>query len=168
MLVREHHDKKTNKFCRYLGIEYPIILIEDTTLEKDYVEFNLNSFSYYFNSTKNHNIIKCLQKFYKKECRNIINERLKIYQAQIRLKYRSVTIKESSAIWGSCNIDKHLVFNWKLIMLPIEVIDYVVVHELCHLKHLNHDRSFWRLVGRYYPNYKDIMKILGTDKKKSL
>ncbi len=67
--------------------------------------------------------------------------------------YTAQGISDSKSTWGTCDSMRQLTFNWKLAMAPLEVIDYVVVHEMCHLVHLNHDRSFWRLVGKILPNY---------------
>ena len=55
--------------------------------------------------------------------------------------------------WGSCSSEKNLNFNWKLILAPPEVLDYVVVHELCHLKEMNHSKAFWDEVGKVMPEY---------------
>ncbi|MCA0757892.1 M48 family metallopeptidase [Paenibacillus sp. N4] len=96
-----------------------------------------------------------LKKFYFASCKKIVGERLKIYQAQLKVKPKSVEVVESRTKWGSCSSDKHLTFNYRLAMAPLDVIDYVVIHELCHLTHMNHDRSFWRRVGSIMPNYKD-------------
>ncbi|MBU0727650.1 M48 family metallopeptidase, partial [Patescibacteria group bacterium] len=62
--------------------------------------------------------------------------------------------------WGSCSDRKNLNFNWKLIMAPIEIIDYVVVHEMCHLKQMNHSSKFWNLVAEKMPDYKELRKWL--------
>ncbi|WP_183604608.1 M48 family metallopeptidase [Paenibacillus phyllosphaerae] len=95
-----------------------------------------------------------LKKFYFANCKQIISERLKIYQAQMKVKAKSFDIVESVTKWGSCSSDRKLTFNYRLAMAPVDVIDYVVVHELSHLTHMNHDRSFWRLVGSIMPDYK--------------
>lgn len=95
-----------------------------------------------------------LKKFYFISCKKIIHERITTYQAQLRVKPKSIEIVESRTKWGSCSSEKHLTFNYRLAMAPIEVIDYVIVHELCHLLHMNHDRSFWRRVGSIMPDYK--------------
>lgn len=95
-----------------------------------------------------------LKKFYFASCKKIIGERIKIYQKQLKVTPKSFVIEESRTKWGSCNSAKHLTFNYRLAMAPIEVIDYVVIHELCHLLHMNHDRSFWRLVGSIMKDYK--------------
>ena len=66
-----------------------------------------------------------------------------------------MTIVDSHNAWGTCNSLKELTFNYRLSMSPLPVIDYVVVHELCHILHMNHDRSFWRKVGTFDPDYKN-------------
>ncbi|MFC7680152.1 M48 family metallopeptidase [Paenibacillus sp. GCM10028914] len=95
-----------------------------------------------------------LKKFYFASCKKVIGERIKIYQKQLKVTPKSFVIEESQTKWGSCNSAKHLTFNYRLAMAPIEVIDYVVIHELCHLLHMNHDRSFWRRVGSVMKDYK--------------
>lgn len=96
-----------------------------------------------------------LKKFYINSCKTIVEERIKIYQKQLKVKPKIIEIVESKAKWGSCSSDRKLTFNYRLAMAPIEVIDYVVIHELCHLLHMNHDRSFWRRVGSIMPDYKE-------------
>ncbi|MGG3283825.1 M48 family metallopeptidase [Paenibacillus solani] len=96
-----------------------------------------------------------LKKFYFASLKKVIGERIKIYQKQLKVQPKSYTIEESNTKWGSCNSSKHLTFNYRLAMAPLEVIDYVVIHELCHLLHMNHDRSFWRRVGSIMKDYKE-------------
>lgn len=95
-----------------------------------------------------------LKKFYFASCKKVIQERIAIYQTQLKVRPKSFDIVESRTKWGSCSSDKKLTFNYRLAMAPVEVIDYVVIHELCHLLHMNHDRSFWRRVGSIMPDYK--------------
>ncbi|NOU98868.1 M48 family metallopeptidase [Paenibacillus planticolens] len=95
-----------------------------------------------------------LKKFYFSSCKKVIGERIKIYQTQLKVKPKSFEVEESATKWGSCSSDKKLTFNYRLAMAPIDVIDYVIIHELCHLTHMNHDRSFWRRVGSIMPDYK--------------
>ena len=96
-----------------------------------------------------------LKKFYIASCRTIVEERIKIYQKQLKVRPKTIEIVESRVKWGSCSSDRNLTFNYRLAMAPIEVIDYVIIHELCHLLHMNHDRSFWRRVGSIMPDYKE-------------
>ncbi|SDM21836.1 hypothetical protein SAMN05428961_111106 [Paenibacillus sp. OK060] len=95
-----------------------------------------------------------LKKFYFAECKRMIGERIGRYQQELKVKPKSVDIVESATKWGSCSWDKKLTFNYRLAMAPLEVIDYVIIHELCHIHHMNHDRSFWRRVGSIMPDYK--------------
>lgn len=101
-----------------------------------------------------------LEKFYMSSCKKIVAERVKFYQGQLGVKPKSIEVDKSKTKWGTCSSDKHLTFNYKLAMAPMESIDYVVVHELCHLLHMNHDRSFWRLVGSILPDYKKRQEFL--------
>ncbi|MFC6653306.1 M48 family metallopeptidase [Paenibacillus rhizoplanae] len=96
-----------------------------------------------------------LKKFYTASLKKIIAERIKPYQTQLRVKPKSIEIVESRTKWGSCSFDGKLTFNYRLAMAPPEVIDYVIIHELCHLLHMNHDRSFWRRLGSIMPDYKE-------------
>ena len=103
---------------------------------------------------------KRLKKFYITSCKKIVGERIKIYQQQLRVKPKTVEVVESNKQWGSCNTKKEITFNYRLVKAPLEIIDYVVVHELCHLLHMNHDRSFWRRVGSILPDYKKRQEFL--------
>jgi Predicted metal-dependent hydrolase len=96
-----------------------------------------------------------LKRFYFASCKKVVQERITGYQRQLKLVPKSIEIVESATKWGSCSSSKQLTFNYRLAMAPVEVIDYVIVHELCHLKHMNHDRSFWRLIGSIMPDYKE-------------
>ncbi|MFC4811638.1 M48 family metallopeptidase [Paenibacillus sp. GCM10023250] len=96
-----------------------------------------------------------LKKFYMASCKKTVLERIQGYQKQLRVSPKSIDIVESRTKWGSCSSTKQLTFNYRLAMAPVEVIDYVIIHELCHLLHMNHDRSFWRRVGSIMPDYKE-------------
>ena len=101
-----------------------------------------------------------LKKFYISSCKKVIGERIKTYEKQLRVKHKGFDIVESVKQWGTCNSDKKLTFNYRLAMAPVEIIDYLIVHELCHILHMNHDRSFWRLVGSILPDYKKSQEYL--------
>ncbi len=96
-----------------------------------------------------------LKRFYFSQSKKITAERVKLYKKKLGVNPKSIEIVESIKKWGSCSSSKNITFNYSLVMAPIELIDYVVVHELCHLEHMNHDRSFWRLVGSIVPDYKE-------------
>jgi hypothetical protein len=74
--------------------------------------------------------------------------------------YNRVNIKNQKTRWGSCSKKGNLNFNYKIIQLPEKLVDYLVVHELCHLKEFNHSKNFWELVARALPDYKAMRKQL--------
>lgn len=94
-----------------------------------------------------------LKKFYTTKTKEIVKKRVKHFEKIIGVKSKSITVVDSPKSWGTCNNYKELTFNYRLSMAPQHVIDYVVIHELCHILHLNHDRSFWRKVGAFDSNY---------------
>ena len=85
---------------------------------------------------------------------NRIVERLRVYGPLVGRPYGRVTIREQKTRWGSCSSKHNLNFNWKLIQAPPQALDYVVIHELCHLIEFNHSPRFWRLVEQYQSDYK--------------
>ncbi|WIG60289.1 MAG: putative metal-dependent hydrolase [Ktedonobacterales bacterium] len=91
--------------------------------------------------------------WYRREARRLFAERLALCNASYGFTYGRVTIKEQKSRWGSCSRLGNLNFNWRLLLAPLPVLDYVVTHELCHLKELNHSPSFWRLVAHACPDY---------------
>lgn len=160
--------QEIQKFCYYLGKPYPLNVTIDELVSRTTIKWDGKSFICISPSLNEIEFNDALKAFFIKDAKNIIEKRLKLYQVHFKVKYRKITIDDSHNKWGSCNSDHNLTFNWKLLLFPIEVIDYVVVHELCHLVHMNHDRSFWRLVGKIFPDYKNSMTILGTEKTKDL
>ncbi len=99
---------------------------------------------------------------YKKQLKEIIQNRVELYAAYIpeAARINRIVIKEQKKRWGSCSSKGNLNFNWKLIFAPPEIIDYVVVHEMCHLKYMNHSRLFWGEVEKVLPDYKERRKWL--------
>lgn len=69
------------------------------------------------------------------------------------LRPASVDVKTYKARWGSCSVSGNVQLNWKLIMAPAAIVDYVIIHELCHLEQHNHSAAFWQLVARFDPNF---------------
>ncbi len=97
---------------------------------------------------------------HKEQARALIGARLAHFNAHYNHPVRRVFIKNSKSRWGSCSSRGNLNFNYKLLFLPPEVVDYVVVHELCHLRHFNHGPEFWLLVAQALPNYKELRRLL--------
>ena len=82
-----------------------------------------------------------------------IAERTAYYAGIIGVTYGRITIRDQKTRWGSCSSQGNLNFTWKLVLAPPEVLDYVVVHELCHRIEMNHSAAFWRQVVRVLPDY---------------
>ena len=84
----------------------------------------------------------------------------------VAVPYGRVTVREQRTRWGSCSSKHNLNFNWKLILAPPEALEYVVIHELCHLIHLNHSERFWAEVKKRMPEYeswKRWLKLHGSE-----
>lgn len=90
---------------------------------------------------------------YLDQAMQVFPERVRYYAEQMGVTYNRICLREQKTRWGSCSSRKNLNFNWKLIMMPPEILDYVVVHELSHLVEMNHSKRFWAVVEKYYPQY---------------
>jgi len=90
----------------------------------------------------------------RERARGIINARAAHWAALLDVKYNRIAIKGQRSLWGSCSRKGNLNFNWRLAAAPPEALDYVVVHELCHLREMNHSRKFWAHVAAACPDYK--------------
>lgn len=90
---------------------------------------------------------------YREEAHRKIEERVAFYHPLTGGRYTSVTIRDQKSRWGSCSSRGTLSFNYRLIFAPLPVLDYVVVHELCHLTHMNHSKEFWDKVASVMPEY---------------
>ncbi|MCL2375094.1 MAG: M48 family metallopeptidase [Firmicutes bacterium] len=99
-----------------------------------------------------------IKRFYQKIAKNYLVARIDEISDLLGNEYKQYVFALSNAKtrWGSCNKNKKICLNWRLVLLDKALQDYVIIHELCHLKHLNHSKEFWNLIGRYCPNYKKL------------
>lgn len=139
----------------YLGNSYPIQISHDESTQQDQVVFEENRLKIIVKQLEDERIKQALKRFYYQQCKAIVEKSIQKYQSNFKVKPSSIRITDSKTNWGTCDSKRQLTFNWKLAMAPQQVIDYVVVHEMCHMVHMNHDRSFWRLVGKIIPEYKE-------------
>jgi predicted metal-dependent hydrolase len=98
--------------------------------------------------------------WYRQQARSVISERVQRYSSPSGIRYEKVKITNARKRWGSCSTKGNLCFSWRLAMAPLEVIDYVVVHELAHIEHRDHSRGFWEKVQTMLPDYKNRRKWL--------
>ncbi|WP_418180417.1 M48 family metallopeptidase [Aliarcobacter lanthieri] len=106
--------------------------------------------------------IKNLDIFYKNEIKKYIPSLVEKYSNLMQLYPTKISYRKNKRTWGSCNYKNELNFNILLMKYPLFIAEYIVVHELSHIKHKNHSRDFWNLVEKYSPNYKEIEKIFKT------
>ncbi len=92
--------------------------------------------------------------------RDFVTRRLEKYSEFYGFEYKSVAIRNQKTRWGSCSSKSNLNFNYKIMLLPQRHADYIIVHELCHLKEFNHSKRFWNLVSQAIPEYEKIIKQL--------
>ncbi|MCX6753624.1 MAG: M48 family metallopeptidase [Candidatus Nomurabacteria bacterium] len=100
---------------------------------------------------------------YKNQAATLVKERLEYFNTFYNYKWRNVVIRNQKTRWGSCSKKGNLNFNYKIALLSPEAADYIIVHELCHLKEFNHSERFWDLVARAIPDYKAIRSSLRTN-----
>jgi len=146
------------KFCQkefvngegflYLGRYFKLTIVDN---QKVKIKFE-NGF--YLSRDAVPNAEKEFIKLYKKLAYEKISERVKWYAEKRSFKYSSIKISSAQKRWGSCSNKNNLNFSWRLIMAPLPVIDYVVVHELAHIEEKNHSKSFWNIVKTLMPDYK--------------
>jgi len=99
---------------------------------------------------------RTLTAWYKDKAEVFLSDRVRHYSEKSNFEKSKVIIANQTKRWGSCSHRGELRFNWRIVMAPKTLIDYVVVHELCHLKHKNHSDAFWKEVGTILPNYETL------------
>ena len=97
---------------------------------------------------------------YRSQALPILQQRCEFYAAMLGVRYKKISISNAISRWGSCSRNGNLRLHWKLTLAPREVMDYVVVHELAHLKELNHSKRFWSIVASILPDYPSSKKWL--------
>lgn len=147
----------------FLGEEYVINLIETQDNNKS-IEFNGSKFNVFINEESvnnlNNKIKELLYSKYKEDFLKMINYRMSSLAQIIGVKPNKVSVRYQKTIWGSCSYDDNISINFKLALAPLEVVDYILIHELCHILHKNHSKEFWMSVQTIMPNYKEKRKWL--------
>ncbi len=114
-----------------------------------------NSFSFWHNVWMN----KSWQ-INKIQAHKLASERLEFFNKSYNFPYNKITIRNQISRWGSCSKRGNLSFNYRIVLLPLELADYIIVHELCHLGEFNHSKKFWDLVARTIPHWKKLRREL--------
>lgn len=151
---REEKEFVSGELFMYLGREYPLEIIIDDSTKKPEIKI-VNDELYITNKSKDIDALKiATEQWYRSKTSEIILERVEYYQKYFNVKPNNIKVKEQKKRWASCSSKRNLNFNWRCSMAPEWVIDYVVVHEMCHLIHMNHSSDFWQLVENIIPDYK--------------
>lgn len=103
------------------------------------------------------------ERWYREQAKQILTERVSLYASQYGFQYKKIGITSARTRWGSCSSNGSLNFSWRLVLAPMEAVDYVVVHELVHTVFHNHSKRFWKRVEKIMPDYKERRKWLRKD-----
>lgn len=109
---------------------------------------------------------QAFEDFYREKGLPRIKKRAAYFAPKVGVAMNSVQLKELGYRWGACLTNGDLHFHWKCLMAPLTIIDYIIVHELCHLRHRNHSDAFWNEVDKVLPDYrerKDWLKVRGAE-----
>jgi predicted metal-dependent hydrolase len=146
---------------RYLGRQYRLKVIGDTVervqLSRGYLSLSIGD------TSDTNRIQKLITDWYRQQAQRIFAERLKVCfprVAAMGIQYPKMTIRRMKSRWGSCTAGGAILLNPILIQVPKDLIDYVVIHELCHLKEHNHSPSFYKLLERVLPDWQEQRKRL--------
>ncbi len=136
------------------GAEFPFKgeQLEVVVAEIDNSRIDSNHFLLAESQVKKNGIKDELESLYRKEARKFIQEIVDEYTEKLSVEYDTLRIKNQKTLWGSCSSKNNLNFNWRIIMAPPEMAEYVIIHELCHLREPSHSPKFWRLLNNYCEN----------------
>jgi hypothetical protein len=144
----------------YFGQEYLLTITEAsapqrTTAQISADQLQVTLFDGHTGAQRINEIQDAILRLYLETGIAVITEKVNHFTTQLGVEYSRIDIKKVSSIWGSCSPSNRLCFNRKLIMAPPEVVEYVVIHEVCHLVQRNHSSRFWALVARFDPEFRE-------------
>ncbi|KKH95142.1 peptidase [Methanosarcina sp. 1.H.T.1A.1] len=152
----------------YLGREYPLKILSVDGIKKSLASFTGSELTVFIPETVPEELRPVLVKkvvwdFYRDCAESDVERLLKAYSEKLNIAPPTFKVKHQKRRWGSCSADNVLRINFQLLMAPPEQLEYVVVHELCHVKEKNHSSRFWKLVGELMPGYEVHRKSLKKD-----
>ena len=148
--LKDNLNHNLSSQCLYLGSLYPV-KIDNNSIEP--ITFNGKLFTITNNNRETINLL--MKSWYKKRFMEIALPRLSYFSDKYNLKVNQVRVKEQKTLWGSCSSKNNINLNYLLIMAPMKVIDYVIVHELVHTIYKNHSAKFWQKVETIMPKFKE-------------
>ncbi|MBT2644766.1 M48 family metallopeptidase [Bacillus sp. ISL-41] len=149
----------------YMGRNYSLQLIIDESIKEPAVKLYQGKFLI-TTPTKSQELLRTsLEKWYREKTLEKVSEKVSYFQHFFKKKPNDIKVKEQQKRWASCTSKNELLFNWRCAMAPSHVIDYIVVHEMCHMYHMNHSQEFWDLLSSVMPDYerrKEWLKNFGV------
>ena len=159
---KNYFDFVTGGVIPFLGKDYNIILEQNQKIKN--VKFSLkdDTFLIQYNDEKKHynDFINGLKKFYKYNAIKIIDPLFDKWCFKTKLYPNKIGYRSAKTRWGSCSVSNNISINYMLLQFDLEAIEYVVLHELCHIQEKNHSKRFWELVSFYMPHYKIVQQRL--------
>jgi len=143
----------------YKGDSYPLHY-ETYKSKRVKLLFEDDLFTLYYSTYDEESFKKQINKFYKKESENHILPIVMKWSKIMGLNYSKVSFRKTKRQWGSCSSKNALSFNTMMLKLPQDVMEYIVIHELAHIKYKHHQKTFWSLVAKYMPDYKEKVATL--------
>jgi hypothetical protein len=143
---KDYHD---GELFLFLGKEYPLQIVAHTR-----TRLILKEDSFHISKAHLPEAREAFIRWYKLQAREVIAKRVALHGQQNGLYWKRLRISSARTRWGSCTAGGNLSFTWRLVLAPLEVIDYVVVHELVHTRIQNHSLTFWKKVAEIMPDYK--------------
>ena len=155
--VRKYNE---NEKFMFLGKTYLLHICDN-----DYPKFKFDGNQFIISKNVLSNVSHYFEYFYKTKAKTIIKARVIDIAGKLNVKFNNLRITSATERWGSCNSQGNVNFSWRLVMASPSAIDYVIIHEFCHLFEFNHSQKFWKLVEKIMPDYKVHKKWL-TDNSK--
>jgi predicted metal-dependent hydrolase len=143
----------------YLGKAYPIHLVQHSK-KRIHFYFDGEKFTLSYHTYDERLFQTHLDRFYKNEAQEKVPSQVAFWAEKMGLYPTSLRFRKTKRQWGSCSGKNVLSFNTMMMKLPHDVIQYIIIHELAHIKHKNHQKDFWKLVEDYSPDYKQQVKEL--------
>lgn len=159
-ISRISRNYKDGEVFMYFGKEYTLGINIDKSLDRVKVFIENEKLSVNTNTDNKELIQKSLKVWYADETLDIVKKRIDYYKKYFKDNVTAIKIKDQKTRWASCTYKNEILFNLRCSMAPIEIIDYIVVHEMCHMEHRNHSKDFYNAVGKVLPDYKQRIKWL--------
>ncbi len=137
----------------FYGKAYPFLL-KEYTKKRSKLLFMEDRFILYYSNYDEAIFQKHIDNFYKEEAKKVLPALVEAWAVTMDLTYSRLSFRKTKRQWGSCSAGNALSFNTMMMKLPREVIHYIIVHELSHIKHKHHQKSFWAMVESYLPDYR--------------